>query len=239
MRRQSSRIRSNSIDHCACVCEKVHEHGRTGRVVVLLKLKASVGFSFKRVTRSPCILPPPQLYRARLARSAQRLHTRAWRGARAAAMRRTPRDQYDTPAPDATTVRYLYGVIALAAEQRCKRNVPPQRTLELAPRPADTWHAPRRPHSRAPAACLQHVPEAQGGLPEPPSTAAYRAQAVLRPCCVVPCRRCVRARSTTPAWWASMGSGRGSAASRLASTTRSSRRSSTGASTRARVRVSG
>jgi len=50
-------------------------------------------------------------------------------------MRRTPRDQYDTPAPDATTVRYLYGVIALAAEQRCKRNVPPQRTLELAPAP--------------------------------------------------------------------------------------------------------
>ena len=92
MRRQSSRIRSNSIDHCACVCEKVHEHGRTGRVVVLLKLKASVGFSFKRVTRSPCILPPPQLYRARLARFRARLRERlhrealslprAWRGAR-------------------------------------------------------------------------------------------------------------------------------------------------------------
>ena len=150
-------------------------------------------------------------------------------GARAAAMRRTPRDQYDAPAPDATTVRYLYGVIALAAEQRCKRNVPPQRTLELAPRHADTWHAPRRRRSRAPASCVLYVPEAQGGLPEPSSTMAYRAQAVLRPCCVVACRRCGRARSTTPAWWASMGSGRASAASRPASTTPSSRRSSTGA----------
>ena len=77
-------------------------------------------------------------------------------------MRRTPRDQYDAPAPDATTVRYLYGVITLAAEQRCKRNIPPQRTLELALRYADT---PRSLHTRAPASCVLYVPEAQGSLP--------------------------------------------------------------------------
>ena len=72
-------------------------------------------------------------------------------------MRRTPRDQYDAPAPDATTVRYLYGVITLAAEQRCKRNIPPQRTLELALRYADMSRSLR---TRAPASCVLYVPEA-------------------------------------------------------------------------------